>query len=410
MRSVKKFNAEKELYNSLMESIAPSIKKAMQECGDVEAEDECDKSDKDTEEDDIEESALNELFGFGGSSVKKPEKVLSLENSDDENAELFIAWCGYFMSQASNNVKKGLEAFFKQFGTILVKSPMMITKGILKLLSGAIRYSVYGVAGVGAIILGGISALVRLTVSAAEGAKDALSQLYSTVTKGLQTFYKNFVNGAEKFSTDSQDKLTLWLGVTAGALAACASKIQGAGEAFGAFFKQVLADAKEKKDGAVLLVKTWYSAKSAEVKNYISETAGDIKKTVVEAWNSLDKKVRKVYNDVAAKLESWLNDFAELVSYASEKISDAAKAAKDFTIDTKDKALVWGIQKGVKGLSSKYTEDQVVALVRKCYNESLKPTVSGKYRINEVYFYSKNTRQRRLYETKMARRKKLLNS
>ena len=44
--------------------------------------------------------------------------------------------------------------------------------------------------------------------------------------------------------------------------------------------------------------------------------------------------------------------------------------------------------------NDKYTEDQVVALVRKCYNENLKPMFNGNYRINESYFYDARTRRR----------------
>lgn len=371
---------KKQLYNSIMESVIPEIKKALKESEDAE------------EEDNVDEAALNELFGFG-SSVKKPEKALSLENTDDENADLFIAWCAYFMSQAGNNVKKGLEAFAKQFGTIVVKAPMMIVKGILKLMSGAIKGSVFGVATIAAVVLGAISMLVKLVASGAEKAKEALTQLYNTIKQGIETFYKNFVEGTQKFATDSKDKLTVWCGVLSGALMAVANKIEGAVEALGEFFKKVLNDAKEKKDAAVLLAKTWLQAKSEAVKSWINQTASDIRKTVIDAWNAIDKKVRSAYNNVASKLEDWMNDIKELISYAGEKIADAAKATKDFAIDSKDKALVWGIQKGVKGLSAKYTEDQVVALVRKCYNESVVPA-NGKFTINEKYFYNANTRKR----------------
>ena len=71
----------------------------------------------------------------------------------------------------------------------------------------------------------------------------------------------------------------------------------------------------------------------------------------------------------------WFHRFAIQVMLFSYKDYDAASAAKDFAIDKKDKALIWGIQKGVKGLSKNYTEDQVVALVRKCYNENLIPDI-----------------------------------
>lgn len=407
-KTVNSMRSQKALYNAIMESVTPQIAKLVKE---AEEEDKASDDVKDAEKNesnDVDEAALNELFGFG-SSVQKPEKALSLENSDDENADLFIAWCAYYMSKCSNDAKKGMDAFFKASGEVIKKAPMMIVKGILKLMSGAIKGSVFGVGTVAAVVLGSISMLVRLTVSGVEKAKEALAQLYKTISQGITTFYKNFMGGTEKIAKDSSDKLTVWVGVISGALMACANKIQGAVEALGAFFKQVLADAKEKKDAAVLLVKTWLQAKSEAVKSWLTETGGEIRKTVIEAWNAMDKKVRNAYDKVAKKLEDWMNDIKELVQEIGTKISDAADKAKDVVIDKKDKALVWGIQKGVKGLSKNYTEDQVVALVRKCYNESVVPnTRTGNIIINEAYLHAKGTKARVLYERRLARRGKLL--
>ena len=313
------------------------------------------------------------------------------------------------MSKCSNDVKKGMDAFCKASGDVIKKAPMMIVKGILKLMSGAIKGSAFGVSTVASVVLSSISMLVRLTVSGVEKAKEALAQLYKIISKGITTFYKNFTGGVQKMAQDSSDKLTVWLGVISGALMACANNVQGAVETLGNFFKQVLADAKAKKDGAVLLVKTWLQAKSEAVKSWITETGGEIRKTVIEAWNAMDKKVRNAYDKVAKKLEDWMNDIKELVQEISTKISDAADKAKDVVIDKKDKALVWGIQKGVKALSKNYTEDQVVALVRKCYNESVVPnTRTGNIVINEAYLHAKGSRARVLYERKQAHRGKLL--
>lgn len=411
MKTVNKVNSKKELYNSIMESVVPQIAKALSEAEedkDVDAAEDDVKDAEKNECDNVDEAALNELFGFG-SSVKKPEKALSLENSDEENADLFIAWSAYYMSKCSNDAKKGMEMFLKSSGEVIAKAPMMIVKGILRLMSGAIKGSVFGVGTVAAVVLGGISMLVRMTVNGVEKAKEALTQLYNTIKQGITTFYKNFTSGTDKMVNDSKDKLTVWLGVLSGALMACANKIQGAAEAMGDFFKQVLADAKEKKDAAVLIVKTWLQAKSEAVKSWITETGGEIRKTVIEAWNAMDKKVRNTYDKVAKALESWMNDIKELVQAVSQKVSDAADKAKDVVIDKKDKALVWGIQKGVKGLSKNYTEDQVVALVRKCYNESVVPNKrTGNIIINEAYMHAKGTRSRMLYEKRLARKAKLL--
>ena len=188
-KTVNSMRSQKVLYNAIMESVTPQIARLVKE-----AEEADDEDTEKNESNDVDEAVLNELFGFG-SSVKKPEKALSLENSDDENADLFIAWCAYYMSKCSNDVKKGMDAFCKASGDVIKKAPMMIVTGILKLMSGAIKGSVFGVSTVASVVLSSISMLVRLTVSGVEKAKDALAQLYKIISKGITTFYKNFTGG-----------------------------------------------------------------------------------------------------------------------------------------------------------------------------------------------------------------------
>ena len=185
-KTVNSMRSQKALYNAIMESVTPQIARLVKEA-------------EENESNDVDEAALNELFGFG-SSVKKPEKTLSLENSDDENADLFIAWCAYYMSKCSNDVKKGMDVFFKASGDVIKKAPIMIVKGILKLMSGAIKGSVFGIGTVASVVLCSISMLVRLTVSGVEKAKESLVQLYKTISQGITTFYKNFIGGAEKMA------------------------------------------------------------------------------------------------------------------------------------------------------------------------------------------------------------------
>lgn len=347
--------------------------------------------------DNIEEQELNELFGFGKDKVEKPAKALSLENSDEENAELFIQWFAWYLEQANNNVQKGLSAFFESFGAVLAKAPKVIVKGIVMLLSMSIKGAAYGVKTSASIILGGIFALIRLITSGVEGAKECLQNLYKAMLNGFQQFYKTICEKTSKFIADSEDKLKIWMGALSTAFMAVVNNVTGAAEAFGKFVKQILSDAKDKVDGAVLIAKTWLQSKSEEAKNWIKQQAGDIRNTVVDAWNAMDKKMRNSYNNAVKKLEEWMGSIKELIAYAGTKIAEkgkeAAQKSKEYVLDKKDKAMVWSIQKAVKALSDNYTEDQVVALVRKCYNENLKPMFNGNYRINEAYFYDARTRK-----------------
>ena len=359
---------------------------------------ECDKKkDKELDEDDISEQELNELFGWGD-NVEKPSKALSLENSDEDNAELFIQWCGYFMSKAGNNVEKGLKELFSQFGSIIAKVPKMIVKGVIMLLSGTIKGVAMSVQTMAASILGCIFALVRLINSGVEGAKAALSYLYKAMLNGFTQFYETMKNKTEQFIQNSEKKLKTWMAALTAGMMAVANNIKGAAETMGAFFKQILKDAKAEVDAAVMIVKTWIQSKATAVVDWIKDVAGDIRDSLVKAYNALDKKTRSTYNNAVKKLEDWIGSVKEFAAMAASKVKTAveqgAEKSKEFVMDKKDKALIWGIQKGVKGLSDKYTEDQVVALVRKCYNENLKPMFNGNYRINESYFYDARTRRR----------------
>lgn len=349
------------------------------------------------DKDNIDEQELNELFGFGKDNAEKPAKALSLENSDEENAELFIQWFAWYLNQANDNIQKGLSTFFNDFSAVLIKAPKMIVKGVIMLLSMSVKGVAYAVKTSAGIVLGSIFALIRLINSGVENAKECLENLYKAMLNGFQQFYKTMCDKANKFIADSQDKLKVWMGALTAAFMAVVNNVTGAAEAFGKFVKQILSDAKDKVDGAVLIAKTWLQSKSEEAKNWIKQQAGDIRNAVVDAWNAMDKKVRNGYNNAVKKLEDWMSSIKELIAYAGTKIAEkgkeAAQKSKEYVVDKKDKAMVWSIQKAVKALSNNYTEDQVVALVRKCYNESLKPMFNGNYRINEAYFYDARTRR-----------------
>lgn len=349
------------------------------------------------DKDNIDEQELNELFGFGKDKAEKPAKALSLENSDEENAELFIQWFAWYLDQANDNIQKGLSTFFNDFSALFIKAPKMIVKGVIMLLSMSVKGVAYAVKTTAGIVLGSIFALIRLINSGVENAKECLQNLYKAMLNGFQQFYSTMCNKANKFIADSQDKLKVWMGALTAAFMAVVNNVTGAAEAFGKFVKQILSDAKDKVDGAVLIAKTWLQSKSEEAKAWIKQQAGDIRNAVVDAWNAMDKKVRNGYNNAVKKLEDWMSSIKELIAYAGTKIAEkgkeAAQKSKEYVVDKKDKAMVWSIQKAVKALSNNYTEDQVVALVRKCYNESLKPMFNGNYRINEAYFYDARTRR-----------------
>lgn len=350
-----------------------------------------------------QDEELNELFGWGKTKVEKPEQALSLQLSNDENTDLLINWCKYYLSEANNSVDEALVKLFETSGEVLAKAPRMFVKALVVILSSPAKFASWSIKEIANLTVACIFGTIRLYNSAVEGAKEALQQLYKTIANGFNQFYAALCKNTKEFISKSEDKLKIWMAALSATMTAMANKAIGIKEAMGEFFAKILNDAKKGVEGAVMIAKTWLQSKSDAVLKWIKETAGDIRSDVVEKWNKLDKKVRNAYNDAVKALEDWIKDVKDMakaaVAKVKEKADQAKEQGKEYVINKKDKAMVWSIQKAVKALSDNYTEEQVVALVRKCYaasekNESIKPMFNGNYRINEQYFYDANARRR----------------
>lgn len=384
---------ERRLYESIMRNITPRLNKMlreMDECGD----------DMVSEEDELSEDELNELFGFGGPSVDKPEKQLSLDNSDEENAELAMQWMHYFLVKSKNKVKDALTKFFESLGSGIAVAPKALFKGLLMVLSASVKGITFSATAVAGLVAGTIFALCRLVNMGVKNAAYILSKTYEKLSEKLTDFYKGFKSKTEQFVVSSKSVFERYIGALTGALSVFAAKAEGAAEYLKDLFVGILKDAKDGVTAAVLCAKTWISSKSEEVKTWIVDTVGDIKQQLVKTWNDMEKSVRKAYNKIAETLQDWMTSLQDAVQYAKEKVKEVATNTKNFVVDKKDKALLFAMQKAIKGLSDNYTEDQVVAIVRKCFekaeqNESLRPMFNGNYLINEKYFYNKAQRRMR---------------
>lgn len=390
IRNARSISNERMLYNKIMKDLKPVISKAINESA---------EANKDVEDsDEIEEQALNELFGIGSKSVAKPEKVFSVDNTDEENAEIIMQYCEYYLSKANDNVSKGVKMFIENCGKWIVKAPVLIVKGILAVISRTIKLTVKTPVRIASLILMGISILTKLIKSGVEKSDVALKKLYESLKGNLTAGYNKFKKDTKSTIETAGENFNVWLGIASAAVTAVCNKIEGATDAFEDWVKQVIEDAKEKIDAAVILAKTWFSSASKAVKDYLNKAGKELRNTVVDAWNKVDKSVRKAYNKIAETIEKWMIDLADLIDEIGKKIESAKDATKSFVIDKKDKMLVYNIQKSVKGLSDKFDEDQVVALVRKCYNESMKLNTNGKFVVNESYFHDRKTRKRILNE------------
>lgn len=393
---------ERKLYNQIMNDLKPVISKAINES--AEGNDDVENSDE------IEEQVLNELFGFGGASVAKPEKSFSVDNTDEENAEIIIQYCEYYLSKAGNNVTKGVKLFMENCKDWVVKAPHLVLKGILAVLSRTIKVIVKTPVAIASLIVMCIAILIKLVKSGIDKADAALKELYKSIKGNLTSGYNKFKKDTKSTIETAGENFNMWMGIVSAAMTAVANKFEGAKDAFEDWIKTVINDAKEKVDAAVVLVKTWLSCASKAVKEYLTAVGKEIRNTVAKAWNELDKDLRKAYNKIAETIEKWMSDLSDLIDEIGKKIENAKEATKTFVIDKKDKMLVYNIQKSVKNLSDKFSEEQVVALVRKCYNESMKLNTNGKYVINESYFYDREQRKKLLLEKhkQIIKNKKLL--
>lgn len=388
--------SEQRLYSSIMKQVMPEIKKALNESADLDDVEECDE---------LEEAELNELFGLG-SNVKKPELALSVDNSDEENAKIFIQWCEYFISKAGNNVANAVVKLSEVCSKVLVNGPMFIVKGLLMVLSRTVKLTIKGATGIANIITTICAMLVKCVKSGIKSADVALKKAYNELLNKVKAGYNKFKSNTSSFLKEANEVLTMWLGIAAAVCKMTAAKFEGAVDAFSDWVDDVIDDVEDGIEAAALLVKTWISSKSKDVLNMLTETKEDIKSATIKVWDGIKSESRKAYNKLTDELEKWMSSFKDLVDELAKKIDTGKEKVKSFVIDKKDKALVYNIQKSVKGLSDKFKEEEVVALVRKCYNENLILNKNGKYVINEAYFYDRNSKPRKVYEN----HKKIINA
>ena len=122
-RTVNSFQNKRQA-DIIFESIKPKLNRIINE-----ACDNCKKNSEETDDneisDEVEEKVLNELFG--SSSASKPAKVLTLDNSDAENAELFKGFGGHKM--AAGLAFEGDEEKFEIVKKALNESVKNYTQG-----------------------------------------------------------------------------------------------------------------------------------------------------------------------------------------------------------------------------------------------------------------------------------------
>ena len=340
---------------------------------------------------------VNELFGFGN-KVEKPTAAIDLSaNSDEQNAEIIIQYMEYYIKKAGNNVEEAIVAFNKEIVPKIVKIPKIIAKAIIMVCLGTYK----AVTSVPGLIVLGIVVLARLAKQGIEGAAEALKSVYNRIKEGLKSFYNSFKEKAEQLLQDTKDSvkstITRWVAIATAAVALVTQKIEGAAEAFGEWIEQICKDAKEGTLAAVCFVKSWLTTKADEIKSYVGGKVSDARKAIVEKWNETSSAIRKSWNEAVSVVIDILASLKNIAAIVGETIAAAAEKLGDKVVDKRNAMLASGIEKAVKVMKPKYSEDDLVALVRKAYNEGLQLEANGTLIINEKY-YCTAAQRKALYE------------
>lgn len=347
----------------------------------------------------MNEAELNELFGLGG--PKKPKQELTAEyirNADGgELADLLAEYCNYWMASAGESLDKAImpavNALFntckekKEDGTKLMKAIVLACR---KALTGAYDKTLDGVKALPRILLMGVALTVKFGANGIDLGVNAAKAIYSAIVTWVKDTYGKCKDGVEKAWDATKDKMVLCAKVLMAVGVLCAYKVAGAAQTLGALVKEIVNDAKDGVNAAVLIVRMWFAAKAEAVTAWVKETVADAKNKVVEVWNGMEKAVTKGWNNAVSKIVDWCNSIKLTVNKIVDKVADTMTAAGDAIVGAKDKVVVASIGKAVKMLSKNYSEDDIIAIVRKALKEGVRFEADGSFIVNEKYYTSTN--------------------
>lgn len=343
----------------------------------------------------LNEAELNELFGFG--SPKKPTQELNadyiLKASNEELADLMAEYCNYWLGAAGESIDKAvaaptqaLLAACKEKKDAATKTMKAIVTACRKSLTGAYDKSLDAVKSTPRILIMGIAIAVKFGANGVELAVQAGKAIYAAVANWIKETYAKCKGLVEKGWEAGKEKLVLLGKILLAVALLAGNKIAGAAQAFAGVVKQIVEDAANGIKEAVLLVRMWFAAKGEAVAAWTKETVGAARNKVVEAWNGMEKAVTKGWNKAVSAVLDWCNSIRVSVNKLVDKVGDTMNAAGDAIIGAKDKAIVAGIGKAVKMLSNKYSEDDIIAVVRKALKEGVQFESDGTFVINEKYY------------------------
>lgn len=343
----------------------------------------------------LNEAEINELFGLGG--PKKPKQELTAEYIREadgaELADLMAEYCNYWLASAGESLDKAIMPAVKALMGTCQEGKEQSTK-VMKAIVTAVRNAVAGaydktidaVKATPRIILMGIAICVKLGASGIDIAVQGGKAIYTSVVNWCKDTYAKCKDAVEKGWDTAKDKMILFGKVALAVALLCAHKVAGAAQACGGFIKELVADAADGVKAAVLIVRAWFAAKAEAFVAWTKETVGAAKNKVVEAWNAMDKAITKGWNNAVSKVLDWCNSIKLTVSKLVDKVGNTMNAAGDAIVGAKDRAVVAGIGKAVRMLSSKYSEDDIVAIVRKALKEGVQFEKNGTFIINEKYY------------------------
>lgn len=358
----------------------------------------------------LTESEINELFGFGkksGGSASKPKQELTAEFLTtapvEEIATVISEVFDYWGANANDMMDKALDSAMQPLSHLwqegkenaenAAKFAKAVVSAIKTKLANVGDAAKDGAASLPRLIIMGVAICMKVGAQGVQTCADAAKFIYESATDWCVKAYESVKTGFEKGVNEIKDTAIILIKVSSALVILAANQIVSNGQKVVDFIGSVGKDIANGVQAAALIARGWLSTKAAEFTKFISDNINIAREKIVSVYNAIDKAVRKAWMSLVNSVLDFFNNVKITAAKIADKISDTMTAAGDRIVAGKDKVVVAGINKAVKMLSKNYSEDDVVAIVRKAYNEGLTFEMNGTCIINEAY-YSKTTLSR----------------
>lgn len=325
------------------------------------------------------------LFGKkkdGDSSNKEGDSiwtalVIDPSKSSEENADAIVKFTKNNINTICKQTEKYVAALVKAVSNLGKDSK----KGIETIYGACTRSLsefVENIPQCVAVVTSFVGAVYALSKRGVAAAGSALTKLYEQLVKYATAVYKSAVS----FAKDKKDNITesckngviaKFIAIASALFVLAARGLFGVTAAVKDFITTVVKDAANGGVAAAMAIVSFIKSKLSDAAKFIGKISSKAYETAVNTWKKFTRSIQEGLLNAVTAIDGWGERFAisfqEKLDNALDAIGDAVDKVTDFVVDKKDKALIWNIQKSVKGLSDNYDEEQIVAIVRKALEE-----------------------------------------